>query len=100
MKNKNRFNGLRKNYFKVPLNLFSLDLSINAIGLYVFLSSCSEEFNPSVSFLSKKLKVSRNTVYKYLSELQKTNVISISMKGREGETTRYQFCPPSEWRSL
>lgn len=100
MKNKNKFNNLNKNYFKIPLNLFDLNLSINSIGLYTFLLSCAEDFNPSVTFLSRKLKVSRNTVYKYLNELKLANTLSILTEPSEGEVTKYQFIQPSNWKKL
>ena len=100
MKNKEKMNGLSKNYFKVPLTIFDLNLNIATIGLYSFLLSCSEEFNPSISFLKKKLKISRNTVYKHIEELKNRNIITVVVPSSEGQIAKYKLNNPSEWKIL
>lgn len=100
MKNKEKMNSLSKNYFKLPLTIFDLNLNIATIGLYSFLLSCSEDFNPSVSFLKKRLKISRNTVYKHLEDLKNRNIITVETPAKDGQIAKYKLNNPSEWKLI
>lgn len=97
MINKNEINKIDKNYTKVTLDIFSIGLSLEAIGLYSYFSSCKEDFNPSVKFISEKFDISRNTCYKYINELKSRNIISEVKEGTQYNATIYKFNPLEEW---
>jgi hypothetical protein len=92
------FNKIRTQYHKTPTKLYDLGLSIEAIGLFNYLVSCSESFNPSLRYLSEKLGMSINRSRKYFKELENHNVIRCIHKGYKSETKKYEFIDPKSWR--
>lgn len=103
MKNKNLFfKHLSKNYTKFPNKMFRLDpvAPLGLIGFYLFLLSLPEEFNPSITFLSNYLLISKTTATKYLQELENRNMIKKIFQGRFTKTNDvYEFTKPIDWRT-
>ena len=62
-----------KNYFPLPNEIFNLNLSSGEIAVYSFLMRCEDrktfQCHPSYKTIGKALKMSRNTVRKYVSGL-------------------------------
>lgn len=85
-------------YYKVPDKLYKSNLSLGAIALYGYLMSCSEAFNPSGNTIAKSLKSTRATVYKYLQELQKRNMILLIERGGINKISKYAFTKLEEWK--
>lgn len=101
MKNRNSVIGkINRQYAKIPNKIYSYSLSITAIGLYTYLASNSEEFNPSVKVISRALGISKTTVIKYMKELKDRNLIKCIKPGGEKVITEYEFTPLNEWLSV
>lgn len=62
-----------KNYFPLPNEIFNLDLSSGEIAVYSFLMRCEDrktyQCHPSYKTIGKALKMSQNTVRKYVTGL-------------------------------
>ncbi len=62
-----------KNYFPLPNEIFNLDLSSGEIAVYSFLMRCEDrktfQCHPSYRTKGKALKMSQNTVRKYIAGL-------------------------------
>jgi predicted AAA+ superfamily ATPase len=97
VKNRNNINKIKYRYFKSPNKVF--DAGVNpAVGfLYFYFLSLPEEFNPSVFHLSKKLKIDRKTVYKYLLVLINRNMIKVIREASKGQVALYELINPSLW---
>lgn len=89
---------IKKNFFKVPNRIFEYGLSPNAFLIYSEFVSQSEEFNPSVSYLCKKLKMSRATIHRSIQELLDRNFINCIEKGGLGRLSKYELVHPKYWR--
>jgi predicted DNA-binding transcriptional regulator len=98
MRNKHKLNGLKKAYFKVPNKIHDIGLSATAIAIYSYLAKQPEDFNPPVSVIGRSLKISKNTVVKYLQELKNRNVIKCYEFGREKVTSKYEFINGGDWK--
>lgn len=97
MKNKINLNKMKKRFFKVPNKLLEVNLPATAIALYVYLAKMPEDFNPSLTTMCRSLKLSRNTVLKYIEELKKRNMIRMIQQGYENTLTKYEFVDTKEW---
>jgi len=97
MKNKTNLNKMKRFYFKMPNRIFDADLSATAIALYAYLAKMPEDFNPSISVIARTLKISKNTVLKYLDELKKKNIIRVIRQGYENVITKYEFNKLDDW---
>ena len=68
-----------KNYFTLPNELFHFSLSSGAISVYAFLLRCEDrttyECYPSYSTIGKAVGMSKNTVRKYVKELERAGLI-------------------------
>ena len=64
----------RKNYFPMPNEIFSMDLSAEEIAVYAYLmyreNRKSYQCWPSYGTIGKALKMSKNTVRKYVRQLE------------------------------
>lgn len=89
---------MKRDYFKVPTKIYRIGLSPGAIILFCYLASCSEEFNPSLRYVSSVLKLSVNSLRKYYKELQEKNVIKCYFKGFKGISAKYMFEPINKWK--
>lgn len=98
MRNKAYLNKLKKYYHKIPIKLYLMDLSIESIAVYCFLASCAEDFNPSMSFVSIRLKISRKRLQRCYAELEDTNIIKCVHKGFKNTTKKFEFVPYSNWK--
>ena len=70
-----------KNYFPLPNELFGLGLSANAIALYAFLMRMENRKDYSIVLgykeIGKALRMSKNTVAKYVTELVEAGLIEV-----------------------
>ena len=68
-----------KNYFTLPNEIFYFSLSSGAISIYAFLLRCEDrttyECYPSYSTIGKAVGMSKNTVRKYVNELESAGLI-------------------------
>lgn len=68
-----------KNYFTLPNEIFYFSLSSGAISIYAFLLRCEDrktyECYPSYSTIGKAVGMSKNTVRKYVKELESAGLI-------------------------
>ena len=99
MHNKNNTLKIKKGYVKIPNRIFKMGLSPIAVLLYCFFLSLAEEFNPGLAFIVDELKISKNTVIKYIKELENRNIIVKVQKGYPGKFSRYSIVMPSQWLS-
>ena len=69
-----------KNYFPLPNEIFNLDLLSGEITVYSFLVRCEDrktfQCHPSYKTIGKALKMSRNTVRKYVKGLEEKRLIA------------------------
>lgn len=68
-----------KNYFTLPNEISHFNLSSGAISVYAFLLRCEDrttfECYPSFSTIGKAVGMSKNTVRKYVKELESAGLI-------------------------
>lgn len=68
-----------KNYFPLPNEIFCLNLSYGEIAVYAYLLYCADRktfrCHPSYNTIGKALKMSRNTVRKYVKMLEDKQLI-------------------------
>lgn len=100
MKNKQKLNHLRSNYFKSTIKIFQMGLDSSAIAVYCYMSSCNEAFDPSVRYMSLRLHMNKNTVTRAVNTLLARNIISLLAAPRRGHTTKYEFVDPEKWVEL
>lgn len=69
-----------KNYFPLPNEIFSLGLYSGEISVYAYLMYCEDrktfQCYPSYKTIGRALKMSRNTVRKYVKSLEEKRLIS------------------------
>ena len=69
-----------KNYFPLPNEIFSLNLSSGEISVYSFLMYCENrktfQCHPSYKKIGKALHISQNTVKKYVDRLVEKRLIT------------------------
>ena len=70
-----------KNYFPLPNEIFSLGLSFGEIAVYAYLMYCEDrqpyQCYPSYSTIGRAIGMSRNTVAKYVKDLEGKQFITI-----------------------
>ena len=98
--NRNKIHGIKIGYTKTITKIFYRGLDSISISLYVYLCSCTEKFNPSVTTIAKRLQISRPTVIKRLQILQWHNIIRCKTVGTSYKSTVYEFLPPEDWKKL
>ena len=96
-----------KNYFPLPNEIFSLNLSSGEIAVYSFLMRCEDrktfQCHPSYKTIGKALRMSQNTVRKYVAGLidkklitaEPTKIRSIDGRKRNGSLL-YTILPIEE----
>ena len=71
----------KKNYFPMPNPIFLFGLTAGEIAVYCYLMYCEDrktfECYPSFSSIGKALKISKNTVRKYVLGLENKGLITI-----------------------
>lgn len=82
-----------KNYFPLPNEIFGLNLSAGEIAVYAYLMYCEDretfQCHPSYKTIGQALKMSRNTVSKYVKSLEAKHLImteSTEIYTAKGET--------------
>lgn len=69
-----------KNYFPLPNEIFSLNLCSGEIAVYAYLMYCEDrktfQCHPSYKTIGQALKMSRNTVSKYVKSLEAKHLIT------------------------
>ena len=69
-----------KNYFQLPNEIFLLGLSPGALAVYSYLLCCENretyQYWPSYKTIGSAVKMSANTVRKYVGELEERQLIS------------------------
>ena len=69
-----------KNYFPMPNEIFNLNLSSGEISVYSFLMYCEDrktfQCHPSYKKIGQALKMSQNTVRKYVDRLRQKQLIT------------------------
>ena len=69
-----------KNYFQLPNEIFLLGLSPGALAVYSYLLCCEDRNTyqcwPSYKTIGRAVKMSANTVCKYVCELEERQLIS------------------------
>ena len=69
-----------KNYFPLPNEIFSLNLCSGEIAVYAYLMYCEDrktfQCHPSYKTIGRALKMSRNTVRKYVKSLEEKRLIT------------------------
>lgn len=69
------------NYFRLPNDIFNLDLSAGEISVYAFILRMENRRTytcfPSYKTIGKALKMSKNTVAKYVKSLEEKRLIEI-----------------------
>lgn len=69
-----------KNYFPLPNEIFSLGLYSGEISVYAYLMCCEDrktfQCHPSYKTIGRALKMSRNTVRKYVKSLEEKRLIT------------------------
>lgn len=81
-----------KNYFMVPNETFSLGLNFREISLYTYLLRCEDretyQCYPSYKTIGKAIRMSENTVAKYVRQLEEKGFIyteSTIMQSKDGK---------------
>ena len=93
-----------KNFFPLPNEIFSLGLSSGALAVYSYLLYCEDrktyQCHPSYRSIGKAVRMSINTVRKYVAELEEQGLIVteptsiITRDGRKHNgTLRYTILP-------
>ena len=71
-----------KDYFPLPNEIFDLNLCYGEIAVYAYLLRCEDrktfQCYPSYKAIGKALKMSRNTVCKYVRQLEEKELIITS----------------------
>jgi predicted HTH transcriptional regulator len=103
MKNKDLlFKHLNKNYTKVPNKLFNMDPKFNSscIGLYNLILSLPENFNPTLSYITNTLNISKNTARRHLQYLCDRCMIKKIRKGNfsNKEFDVYELRSMKDWK--
>lgn len=99
MKYKTNMTKIQKGYIKVPIEILKLNLTSQALAIFVFMLDCDESFNPSVRFISKQLNISINTIRKAIRELLSCKVITIEDQYIIGKKVRaYAFNNPKLYK--
>lgn len=81
-----------KNYFMVPNEIFSLGLDFREISLYTYLLRCENrdtyQCYPSYKTIGKAIRMSENTVAKYVRQLEEKGLIYTEptlVQGKDGK---------------
>ena len=69
-----------KNYFPLPNEIFCLDLCSGEIAVYAYLIYCEDrktfQCHPSYRTIGRAVRLSRNTVKKYVTALEQKHLIT------------------------
>ena len=96
-----------KNYFPLPNEIYQLDLSHGAIAVYGYLLRIEDrrtyQCHPSYATIGKAVGMSRNTVAKYVRQLEEKGLIrtertTVTLKDgrRRNGSLLYTILPPEQ----
>jgi len=88
---------MNKKVYKVPIQITKLGLTIEAFGLCSWLLSLPAKEKLNISDMAKATGITRATLYVYLRELEKLNVLKPSRLGRG---VVYGFTSPETWGQI
>lgn len=91
---------MKTNYIKIPLKCFHMRLPSDALSVYTTMASLPIEFNPSLRFLAKTLRLSKTTVVRNVNLLIELNIITKIRSGDLKIKNLYRLNPPSEWKEF
>ncbi|WP_104740826.1 helix-turn-helix domain-containing protein [Helicobacter bizzozeronii] len=87
-------------YTAIPNDIvLNSGLSVQALGLAVFINALPSTWQITTEFLCKTLKLSAKTIYKYLNELQTKGILKIAYVRSKGQITglrAFSLCAPKE----
>ncbi len=87
-------------YTAIPNDIvLNSGLSVQALGLVTFINALPSTWQITTEFLCKTLKLSRNTIYKYLNELEDKGILKIAYVRSKGKITglrTFSLCVPKE----
>ena len=93
MNERNQKREMFGDYFPMPNAVFRLNLNAGEIAVYAFLLYCEDrktyQCHPSYSTIGRAVKMSANTVKKYVSSLEKKSLIfteHTTVKTRDGRS--------------
>ena len=89
---------IKSGYTKIVTKIFHIGLDYKAIVIYIYLCSCVENFNPSISMIKRKTQISRNTIINKLLLLEEWNIINKDSKGFSHKANIYRLIPPEDWK--
>lgn len=97
MKNRNLVQRrIRNRYSKMPHKIFNMGLPAPLAYTYLYLLSLTEDKNPSLSDICKKINISRPTAIRYIKILEKIGFIK--RIGRDAKRrTAYELIDVSLW---
>lgn len=81
----------------MPIEAVSFGLNAKELGVFTYFCSCSESYHPSVSYIAKRLNITKPTVKTIIQKLIKFNIIKLITKHEKNVTTRYQLVNPKRW---
>lgn len=83
-----------KNYFPLPNEIFCLGLSAGEIVVYAYLMYCEDrktfQCHPSYRTIGRAVGLSRNTVRKYVEELEQKRLITTEQTTIRTQSSRKQ----------
>ncbi len=97
MKNKNQLSKIKKDYSKICNKLYRINLSPEAMALYGYLVSLSEDFDPGQKAMRKTMGWGKNKTYEVLKELINRNLIKLIREEDYGKHRLFEFVPPRDW---
>lgn len=100
MKNKEKINQLKTDWFKTSTKIFDLRLDSYAISVFCYLSSCSEDYHPSIREIADKIGVNKNTVSRAIKNLIICNVLVRLSFGtsKNKKTSKFEVNNPDKWK--
>jgi predicted transcriptional regulator len=98
MKNANNLKKQTWNFGKYDNRIWTVEnISQKALIVYIYMCNCAEDFNPSITRISKSVKLNRKTVLSAIKELISLNIIGIVKLGDRKKVTEYKLEPPIKW---
>lgn len=101
VKNKTNILKLKEGFIKAPSRVFYMNLDPIAISIYFLFCYVPENFNPSIGYISKVLKIHRNTVFNKIQVLMRSNMLikrsNGIIMGNKSLAAKYELTDPNDW---
>lgn len=83
---------ITKNFTVIQNEIFDADLSIDTIGLYLFLFSLPDDWKLNVAHLKRKFGIGKARVYRMLNELIETGYVErVEVRNEAGQFTSLHY---------